>query len=65
MDQKTMKALVYHGPSQISLDDVPVPQIEEPTDAILKVTTSTICGSDIHIIHGYIPSVRLLIFHLK
>jgi alcohol dehydrogenase len=58
MDQKTMKALIYHGPSHISLDDVPVPQIEEPTDAILKVTTSTICGSDIHIIHGYIPSVQ-------
>ncbi|HBG23003.1 MAG TPA: alcohol dehydrogenase, partial [Peptococcaceae bacterium] len=53
-----MKALVYHGPSQISLDDIPVPQIEQPTDAILKVTTSTICGSDIHIIHGYIPSVH-------
>ena len=58
MDQKTMKALVYHGPSQISLDDIPVPQIKQPTDAILKVTTSTICGSDIHIIHGYIPSVQ-------
>ena len=58
MDQKTMKALVYHGPSQISLDDIPVPQIKQPTDAILKVTTSTICGSDIHIIHGYIPSVH-------
>ena len=58
MEQKTMKALVYHGPNQISLDDVPVPKIEEPTDAILKVTTSTICGSDIHIMQGYIPSVQ-------
>jgi alcohol dehydrogenase len=53
-----MKALVYHGPSQISVDEVPVPQIQQPTDAILKVTTSTICGSDIHIIKGYIPSVQ-------
>lgn len=58
MKQKTMKALVYHGPSQISLDDIPVPEIQQPTDAILKVTTSTICGSDIHIIHGYIPNVK-------
>lgn len=58
MEQKEMKALVYHGPNQISVDDVPVPQIEQPTDAILKVTTSTICGSDIHIIKGYIPSVQ-------
>ena len=58
MDQKTMKALVYQGPSQISLEDVPVPQILEPTDAILKVTTSTICGSDLHIMHGHIPNVK-------
>jgi alcohol dehydrogenase len=52
MNQKTMKAVVYHGPGKISLDDVPVPTIKEPTDAILKVTTSTICGTDIHIQHG-------------
>lgn len=58
MSGKTMKALVYHGPNQISLDDVPVPVIEEPTDAILKVTSSTICGSDMHIIQGHIPSVK-------
>jgi alcohol dehydrogenase len=58
MNQKTMKAVVYHGPDKISLDDVPVPKIIEPDDAILKVTTSTICGTDIHIQHGGVPTVK-------
>ena len=39
----TMKALVYRGPEKIALEDVPVPKILEPDDAIVKVTTSTIC----------------------
>jgi alcohol dehydrogenase len=54
----TMKALVYHGPEKISLDDVPVPKIIEPDDVIVKVTTSTICGTDIHIWHGGMPEVE-------
>jgi alcohol dehydrogenase len=57
MDQKTMKAMVYHGPGQYSLDDVSVPQIIEPTDVIGKVTLAAICTSDIHIVHGEVPSV--------
>jgi len=44
LDQKTMKALVYRGPSQNSLDEMPAPVIQEPTDAILNVTTSTMLG---------------------
>ena len=43
---ETMKAYVYHGPENMSLDIVPKPKIQEPTDAIVKVTTSTICGTD-------------------
>lgn len=58
MKQNTMKALVYHGPGQISLDDVPVPKIIEADDAILRVTTSTICGTDIHIQAGGVPAVK-------
>jgi len=58
MNQKTMKAVVYHGPGKISLDDVPVPTITAPTDAIVKVTTSTICGTDIHIEAGGVPTVK-------
>jgi len=54
----TMKALVYRGPEKIALEDVPVPKIIEPDDAIVKVTTSTICGTDIHIWHGGMPEVE-------
>ncbi|NLM39225.1 MAG: alcohol dehydrogenase catalytic domain-containing protein [Firmicutes bacterium] len=53
-----MKAYVYHGPENMSLDIVPKPKIQEPTDAIVKVTTSTICGTDKHIRHGGLPEVE-------
>ncbi|HAY21352.1 MAG TPA: alcohol dehydrogenase [Desulfobacterales bacterium] len=53
-----MKAFVYHGPEKMSLDQVPKPQIQKPTDAIVKVTTSTICGTDKHIRHGGMPEVE-------
>ena len=58
MQEKTMKAVVYHGPNSISLDDVPVPQLIESDDVIVKVTTSTICGTDIHIQSGGLPAVK-------
>ena len=58
MTQKTMKAVVYHGPNNISLDDVPAPKIIESDDIIVKVTTSTICGTDIHIQSGGLPAVK-------
>ncbi|MDD2586818.1 MAG: alcohol dehydrogenase [Syntrophomonadaceae bacterium] len=54
----TMKALVYNGPEKIALQDVPVPKIIEPDDAIVRVTTSTICGTDIHIWHGGMPETE-------
>lgn len=57
MEQNTMKALVYHGPHKLSLDDVPVPQIQAPDDVILKVTLATPCTSDVHISEGHIPFV--------
>lgn len=47
-----MKALVYHGPGTKSWDDVPDPRIIEPTDAIISVDTTTICGTDLHILNG-------------
>jgi alcohol dehydrogenase len=52
-----MKALVYHGPGQKSWDSVPDPLIEAPTDAIVRITTSTICGTDLHILKGDVPEV--------
>lgn len=59
MEQKTMKALVYHGPDQYSLDDVPVPQIIEPGDVIGKVTLAAICTSDIHAVRGEMPGIPI------
>ena len=53
-----MKALVYHGPGQRSWDEVPDPVIIEPTDAIVHIDTSTICGTDLHILKGDVPEVK-------
>ena len=52
-----MKALVYHGPGMKSWDDVPDPKIIDPTDAIVQVDTTTICGTDLHILKGDVPAV--------
>src|SRR3954447_4001867 len=47
-----MKALVYDGPRSVSVTDVPDPRIERPTDAIVRITTTNICGSDLHMYEG-------------
>ena len=47
-----MKAVVYRGPRQVAVEDVPDPKIERPTDAIVKITTTNICGSDLHMYEG-------------
>ncbi|MBE3556885.1 MAG: zinc-dependent alcohol dehydrogenase family protein [Firmicutes bacterium] len=52
-----MKALVYHGPGQKVWEEVPNPQIQQPTDAIVRMDTTTICGSDLHILKGDTPEV--------
>src|SRR6202171_6486639 len=54
-----MRALVYHGPGQRSWDTVPNPTIQLPTDAIVKIDTSTICGTDLHILKGDVPAVKI------
>ena len=43
-----MKALVYHGPGQKAWEEVPEPTIQHPTDAIVRIDTTTICGTDLH-----------------
>jgi alcohol dehydrogenase len=53
-----MEALVYHGPGERAWEDVPDPTIQEPTDAIVKIDSSTICGTDLHILKGDVPEVR-------
>lgn len=50
-----MKALVYHGPGERGWDTVDDPTIVEPTDAIVRIDTTTICGTDLHILKGDVP----------
>jgi len=52
-----VKALVYHGPNQKSWEEVPDPKIIDPTDVIVAVDTTTICGTDLHILKGDVPAV--------
>ena len=47
-----MKAVVYHGPRNVSVDDVPDARIEKPTDALVRITSTNICGSDLHMYEG-------------
>jgi len=53
-----MKALVYQGPDSIVWQEVPDPRIQKPTDAIVKIETTTICGTDLHILKGDVPTVQ-------
>src|SRR5271155_2650499 len=55
---ETMKALVYQGPGKKALQDRPKPEIGAPTDAIVKITKTTICGTDLHILKGDVPSCQ-------
>jgi len=52
-----MKALVFHGPSRRAWEDKPRPTIKDATDAIVRIKTSTICGTDLHILKGDLPAV--------
>jgi alcohol dehydrogenase len=53
-----MKALVYHGPGQRAWEEVPDPVLEQPTDVIVRIDSSTICGTDLHILKGDVPDVK-------
>src|SRR5215475_11277680 len=52
-----MKALVYHGPHKKTWEEKPAPAIQKPTDAIVRITRTTICGTDLHILKGDVPEV--------
>ena len=52
-----MKALVYHGPGHKAWEDVPDARVEEPTDVVVRVATTTICGTDLHILAGDVAAV--------
>ncbi|MBN8900756.1 MAG: alcohol dehydrogenase catalytic domain-containing protein, partial [Rhodospirillales bacterium] len=53
-----MRALCYHGKQDIRCDTVPDPRIEDPRDAIIKVTSCAICGSDLHLYDGFMPGME-------
>jgi len=52
-----MRALVYHGPGQKAWEEVPQPELQADTDAIVRVDAVTICGTDLHILRGDVPAV--------
>jgi threonine dehydrogenase-like Zn-dependent dehydrogenase len=54
-----MRAVVYRSVGDIGLEDVPEPRIEAPTDAIVRITTTAICGTDLHLIRGTLPGTVL------
>jgi alcohol dehydrogenase len=53
-----MKALVYQGPGKKALEQRPMPTVSAPTDAIVKITKTTICGTDLHILKGDVPTCK-------
>ena len=53
-----MKALVYRGPGQRAWEEKPLPAVQQPSDAVVKILKTTICGTDLHILKGDVPSVK-------
>lgn len=53
-----MKSLVYHGTRDVRIDDKPKPTIQDKEDVILKVTSTALCGSDLHLYHGLVPGME-------
>ena len=56
---KTMKAMTYYGENDVRFEDRPVPTIIDPTDAIIRVTKTTICGTDLGIMKGKNPAAKI------
>ncbi|HKP45389.1 MAG TPA: alcohol dehydrogenase catalytic domain-containing protein, partial [Pyrinomonadaceae bacterium] len=53
-----MKALCWYGKYDVRVENVPDPKILNPRDAIIRITTTAICGSDLHLYDGYIPTMQ-------
>lgn len=53
-----MKAVTYQGIKNVVVKEVPDPKIKKPDDMIVKITSTAICGSDLHLIHGMIPNLQ-------
>ena len=55
---RKMRAVIYHGAKDFRVEEVPVPLVTLPHDAVVKVTATTVCGSDLHLYHGLIPGMK-------
>jgi hypothetical protein len=55
---ETMKALVWMGKNDVRMVDTPKPKVIEPRDVIVKITGSTVCGSDLHLLHGSVVEMQ-------
>jgi threonine dehydrogenase-like Zn-dependent dehydrogenase len=53
-----MRALCWHGTGDVRIDNVPDPKIQDPRDAIVRITSSGICGSDLHLLNGFMPTME-------
>jgi threonine dehydrogenase-like Zn-dependent dehydrogenase len=53
-----MRAVCWHGTSDVRVDTVPDPKIADPTDAIIRITSTAICGSDLHLYDGMMPTMQ-------
>src|SRR3979411_709375 len=53
-----MRALCWHGKGDVRVDTVPDPKIQQPRDAVIKITACAICGSDLHLLDGYQPTME-------
>jgi threonine dehydrogenase-like Zn-dependent dehydrogenase len=53
-----VRAVVWHGKNDVSVDDIDEPRIEDPTDAIVRITSTAICGSDLHLFGGFVPGMK-------
>jgi len=53
-----MQAVVFHDVGDIRLEDAPEPKIGKPTDAIIRITSSAICGTDLHLVRGTMPGMQ-------
>jgi len=56
MAKDTMKAVIFKGPHKVAIEDRPVPKIQDPTDIIVKVEYTALCGSELHVFRGHQPS---------
>lgn len=58
LTKATMKSLVFEGTGKLTLKEIPIPNIQKPTDALIKILKTTICGTDLGISKGKVPTVK-------